>query len=312
MTHLIGRGRYGRETYARRPDGGSSFVSSPLTAQFWVDSDTTVPLASRNGAIGTPFGSIQAAYDAAAAAPFDSVQIIVARSDPAENLVFGSAVICTVIALNFFSSFGFGSNYQAQINDVTVTAGTLALESFIVLGDITSTVPAIGLLDCSHLGNLSATDQVAIRNTTIAAAGGTINVGGTFTFLDEQSEFTTMLSSGQAWVSAPEIRSNGGGPNTAGIYLDADVPAETFSGSSSRSIWPANTITAPRTVTLDVGGGGDFATGYVDVYTQDFDVMIDDAITGNLVTIPSASPARRYGFQLPDATSWVNFRSERL
>lgn len=64
MSHIIGRGRYARETYPQPPRGnGGAVCLLPLHRTIYVDGNTTTPLADRNGSISCPYGTIQAALD---------------------------------------------------------------------------------------------------------------------------------------------------------------------------------------------------------------------------------------------------------
>lgn len=63
MAQVIGRGRYATATY---PDGlRSTGGGQAQTHFFWVNGDTTVPLAQQTGAPATPFATIQQAVERA-------------------------------------------------------------------------------------------------------------------------------------------------------------------------------------------------------------------------------------------------------
>lgn len=70
MSHIIGRGRYARETYPQsRGGGGAAACLAPLHRTIYVDGNTAIPLADRNGSISCPYGTIQAALDTIPAPP---------------------------------------------------------------------------------------------------------------------------------------------------------------------------------------------------------------------------------------------------
>jgi len=56
--------------------GGGGGAVAPLSNVFFVDSETTTPLASQNGSIATPYSSVQQAVDARAVASHTHIQIL--------------------------------------------------------------------------------------------------------------------------------------------------------------------------------------------------------------------------------------------
>lgn len=64
MSHIIGRGRYARETYPQPPKGNGGVVCLlPLFRTIYVDGNTTVDPADQNGTISCPYDGIQKALD---------------------------------------------------------------------------------------------------------------------------------------------------------------------------------------------------------------------------------------------------------
>jgi len=64
MGHVIGSGRYGRETYpqAPTPGGGGGACLAPLSTTLYVDAGTTTPLVDQNGSISCPYATITQAF----------------------------------------------------------------------------------------------------------------------------------------------------------------------------------------------------------------------------------------------------------
>ena len=64
MSHIIGRGRYARETYPQPPKGNGGVVCLlPLFRTIYVDGNTTTDPADQNGTISCPYDGIQKALD---------------------------------------------------------------------------------------------------------------------------------------------------------------------------------------------------------------------------------------------------------
>ena len=317
MSHLIGR-RNPREAYPVRSSALPSALAQPLTAEFWVDSGTSVPVAQRNGSILAPFGSLQDAYDAAVAAGLTAVNMMIAKSDAAASLnCSAGTVFVSLVGLSGpLGAIASSPSFQQQVNNLTISGAAVSLmvDNVLVQGDISAPDGApLTFENVEHLGDLNApTSPVFVSKSVLCGAGTNTCAVASINFLDAFSEGRMMAASAHPWASGTIVTSTnaGTGANIAETYDNADVASETFTGQSRR-IWPANTISVARTVTLLPGGAGDFATGYIDVYSQGSNVVIQNDL-GVLWTIAPGSPAMRYGFVLPDAAHWVKFSAEIL
>lgn len=313
MSHLIGR-RNPREAYPVRSNALPRALAQPLTAEFWVDSGTTIPVAQRTGSVLAPFGSLQAAYDAAVAAGLTQLNIMGVSFDPAENLTMTAALkqiaiigLSSAIAYVIPSLVAFGDIIGAGAGEENISLQNVQVDS--ILND----AHLVFMSDCLYTTTIYIPSGTFVASNSGPRAGSapTVTVG-VAELLDYGSE-QSLFSSGGTIPNTGLYYTTAGGPNAAFMAVNAHLTSNF--ASQSRCIYPAGLLSAARTFQLNAGASKpDKSRASIDCYTQGFDLGItDQTSTATLMTIAAGSAPTRATFIYDTAsTQWSALMREIL
>lgn len=193
MSHVIGSGRYGRETYpVRSTSSGGTDV--PFSSLKYVDSATTVPLAQQNGSDEFPYSTIQGAINAN---PGILLELFLAATVYPETVTVpaGAPVVFNSAGLAGISDLIIAPGGTALTIGGILILGTLSVQdgsTFDALGGYTVTGATIlgdiaicdSFLAAEHLGTITIGDQsrltmrgsYALRNAVSVSAATDIGV----------------------------------------------------------------------------------------------------------------------------------------
>lgn len=227
------------------PAGGGS--SSPLSSVFYVDGDTTTPLADQDGSIGAPYASLQDAIDARATDTFISTFLLVPRA-----ATYGAISLPNGFAASIVGLGGPGNSDPPTIGDVNLgTSAFLSVED-VSTGDVSGpgNFRAFGEFAC---GNVNVAQFIAeglgladpsstVGNVTSAQATSIIGVAISGT-VNGSSDVTLYRSSANAVLSGNDlnidlytlstVRVNGGSFTVTGTKNVVDAPTTVVPGGDT-------------------------------------------------------------------------------
>lgn len=144
-------------------DVGSGGSSQPLSSLFFIDPNTTVPLASQNGSTGAPFQTITQGIDALLASPLRAGALVLCDGNyNAEDVVWAPPTVG--FTLEECKLTLWGSPAVSNIGSLTVTGGidpavNVAIRNLGGYAYNTSNAPAIDTLTATGFTVLEALDS---------------------------------------------------------------------------------------------------------------------------------------------------------
>lgn len=150
MSHLIGRRGHGRETYPKSAAaGGGAAAIPPLSRQWFIDGGTATIAAARNGAISTPFATMQEFLTARGNhSAADALSPVLGWVTPnlagyTENLSFPAYASTELRSESFSLGAGVGVTLTGNVNwnnfagAFTPAAASMTIHNISVIGNIT-------------------------------------------------------------------------------------------------------------------------------------------------------------------------------
>lgn len=164
----------------------SAFADQPLSNVFWVDKNTSVPAASRNGSQGLPFGTVQAAIDAVKARANDSGIVLICPADySAEALDFTGVAAGSELSLVGYAPIPSAGAGAGSVILGNLTAGNTAIIHYtgVTFGTLTAGTDLIVTINDSLGVTVTASDIDEIALTSSFLTGTLVTTVGDLTSL---------------------------------------------------------------------------------------------------------------------------------
>jgi hypothetical protein len=212
MSHVIGRGRYARETYPGRDAGGGATAVVPLSRQRFIDGDTTQP---GPGAAAAPFATIAA---------FMTARGPVSVADATANFV--GWVMPTLLGYVADVSFPAYASTELRADSLTFIGGTsTAITGNVtwnnVAGAFTAVAAILSMHNLSVSGNFTVTDDASAPPSAIVFGSDESTVAASISgqFVSNTTQNLSSVSFFHAIIAGGI--DTGTSSSSAGVVLDS-------------------------------------------------------------------------------------------
>jgi len=128
MGHVIGRGRYSRETYPERSAGAVDLSMASFSDLAYVDVGTSTPVLDQTGSTAAPFSTVQAAVDAGFQAVHMTGDFSAETVTASFLLLTGANTGAGILGLNI-PDLGFAQIDKVSLSNLTVGDGATVISN---------------------------------------------------------------------------------------------------------------------------------------------------------------------------------------
>ncbi len=247
MSHLIGRGRYARETYPIAGNGGGGSAGGvPLSRQRFIDGGTTTT--GSTGAASEPFKTIAA--------------FIASRGNASVADATANYVGWVMPSLNGYAeavAFPPYASTELRADSVSVISGTVITGNMTwpnVGGAHAATVAVAAVHNLTVVGNITVTDEPGAPQSTFIFGGDELGDGSAQITGDFISSATTRLATASFTNALISGNINAGtGATSAGISL---IQSTCEGDISSNGLSAIDSVLTSSAITMSATGSAAF------------------------------------------------------